>query len=102
MHEGRIIRHEIGPEQLILELKLHRPRENTIAFGHDEQTCIDLRRNAIARELSFHPHRRPVVPLHPCCGFAENGRNHGRIVRRGLSDEDVHKMPSRFGRPERW
>ena len=96
MDERGIVGGEIGPEELIVELELQRPRDVAVALREIEEAGIDFCRDAILGELILDPHRGAVKLLHPLRGVRENRGHGGRIFRYRLPNPNIHVRGGRL------
>ena len=81
MDEGGVVRGEIGPEQMVVELEFQRPHDVAVALRDMEEAGIDFCRDATLGELVLDPHRGAVKLLHPLRCVRENRRHGGGIFR---------------------
>ena len=101
MDECGVIRGEIGPEQLIVELEFQRPHDVAVTLSDMEEAGIDFSRDAILGELVLDPHRGAVKLLHPFRGVRENRGHGGRIFRYRLANPNIHVPGGRL-QPALW
>lgn len=90
MDEAGVVRDEIGPEQMVVELEFQRPRDVAVALRDMEEAGINFCRDAILGEFVLDPHRGAVKLRHPLRGVRENRGHGGRIFTYRLPNPNIH------------